>query len=166
MDISDSGLYYKFITKLPLVSEKDAILVVCNRLSKMTHFMATTEGTSAEGLVRLFRDNIWKLHGLPESIVSDRGPQFAVELMKKLNRILEIEIKLLTAFHSQTDGQTCYMQVHLFRNYIPTVISSPNYTSPPSMAATCLTTCFIVVLQLSRYSVFHGRDTLIQLSLP
>ena len=48
------------------------ILVVCNRLSKMTHFVATTKRMSAEGLARLFRDNMWKLHGLPKSIVSDR----------------------------------------------------------------------------------------------
>jgi len=61
-----------FIIKLPLVAGKDAILVVCNRLSKMTHFVTTIEGTSAEELARLFRDNVWKLHGLPESIVSDR----------------------------------------------------------------------------------------------
>ena len=39
----------------------------------MTHFVATTEGTSAEGLVKLFRDNVWKLHRLPESIMSDKG---------------------------------------------------------------------------------------------
>ena len=71
----------------------------------MTHFVAMTEGTSAEGLARLFRDNVWKLHELLESIVSDRGPQFAVELMKKLNRMLGIETKLSTAFHPQTDGQ-------------------------------------------------------------
>jgi len=47
-----------FITKLPVVAGKDAILVVCNRLSKMMHFVATTEGTSAEGLARLFKDNM------------------------------------------------------------------------------------------------------------
>jgi len=95
-----------FITKLPVVAGKDAILVVCDRLSKMTHFVATMEGTSAEGLTRLFRDNVWKLHGLPESVVLDRGPQFAAELTKELNKMLEIKTKLLTAFHPQTDGQT------------------------------------------------------------
>ena len=63
-----------FIKKLPVVVEKDTILVVCDRLLKMTHFVATTEGTFAKGLARLFRDNIWKLYGLPESVVSDRGP--------------------------------------------------------------------------------------------
>jgi len=98
-------LIVDFITKLPVVAGKDAILVVCDRLSKMMHFVAIIEGTSAEGLVRLFRDNIWKLHGLPESVVSDRGPQFAAELTKELNRMLGIETRLSTAFHPQTDGQ-------------------------------------------------------------
>ena len=51
-------LMVDFITKLPLVAGKDVILVVCNRLSKMTHFVATTEGTTVKGLVRLFRDNM------------------------------------------------------------------------------------------------------------
>ena len=54
--------------------EKDAILVVCDRLSKITYFVATIEGILAKGLARLFKDNIWKLYRLPESIVSDRGP--------------------------------------------------------------------------------------------
>ena len=94
-----------FITKLPVVAEKDAILVACDQLSKMTYFVATIEGTLAEGLVRLFRDNVWKLHGLLESVVLDRRPQFTAELTKELNKMLGIETKLSTAFHPQTDGQ-------------------------------------------------------------
>jgi len=99
-------LMVDYITKLLLVSGKDKILVVCDRLSKMTHFVATTEGTFAEGLVRLFRDNVWKLHGLSESVVLDRGPQFVAELTKKLNRILGIKTKLLAAFYLQIYRQT------------------------------------------------------------
>ena len=79
----------------------------------MTHFVATTEGTSAEGLARLLQDNVWKLHGLPESVVSDRGPQFAVELTKELNRMLGIKTKLSMAFYPQTDGQTERMNQEL-----------------------------------------------------
>ena len=60
----------------------------------------------------------------------------------------------------------CHIQVHLSRNYIPTVISSPNYTSLPSTVATFLTTHLMAVLQPSGYSVFHSGDTPIQLSLP
>jgi len=51
-------LIVDFITKLLLVAEKDVILVVCDMLSKITHFMATTEGTTAEEFARLFRDNM------------------------------------------------------------------------------------------------------------
>jgi len=106
-------LMVDFIMKLLVVARKDTILVVCDRLSKMMHFVATTEETSAEGLARLFRDNMWKLHGLPESVVSDRGPQFAAELTKELNRMLGIETRLSTAFHPQTDGQTERMNQEL-----------------------------------------------------
>jgi len=56
-------------------------------------------------LTRLFRDNVWKLHGLPENMVLDREPQFAAELTKELNRMLGIKTKLLTLFHPQADGQ-------------------------------------------------------------
>ena len=92
-------LMVDFITKLPLVAEKDVILVVCNRLSKMTHSVATTVRMSAVELARLFRDNIWKLHRLLESVISDRGLQFVAELTKELNRMLEIEMRLSTAFY-------------------------------------------------------------------
>jgi len=108
-----SHLTVDFITKLPVVAGKDTILVVCDRLSKITHFVATMEGTSAEGLARLFRDNVWKLHGLPESVVSDRGPQFVAELTKELNWMLGIKTKLSTAFHPQIDGQTERMNQEL-----------------------------------------------------
>ena len=106
-------LMVDFIMKLLVVVGKDAILVVCNRLSKMTHFVATTEGTLAEGLVRLFRDNVWKLHGLSESVVSDQGPQFAAELTKELNKMLGIETRLSTAFYPQMDEQTEKMNQEL-----------------------------------------------------
>jgi len=95
-----------FITKLPLAQGYDSILVVVDRLTKMVYFIPTTEKTLAEGSARLFRDNVWKLHGLPESIISDRGPQFAAGLMRELNKMLGIKSKLSTAFHLQTDGQT------------------------------------------------------------
>ena len=98
-------LIVDFITKLLVIAGRDVILVMCDWLSKMTHFVATTEGMSAEGLVRLFWDNVWKLHGLPESIVLDRRPQFVAELTRELNRMLGIKTKLLTMFHPQTDGQ-------------------------------------------------------------
>jgi len=95
-----------FITKLPLAQGYNSILVVVDRLTKIVYFIPTTEKTSAEELARLFRNNMWKLHRLPKSIISDRGPQFAVGLMKELNEMLGIKSKLSTVFHPQTDRQT------------------------------------------------------------
>ena len=71
----------------------------------MVHFIPTTEKISVEGLAKLFRDNVWKLHGLPESIILDKEPQFMAGIMRELNRMLGIESKLSTAFYSQTNGQ-------------------------------------------------------------
>ena len=97
-------LIVDFIMKLPIIARKNMILVVYDKLSKMTHFVTTTEETSAKGLARLCRDDMWKLHGLSKSIVLDRGPQFAAKMTRELNRMLEIEMRLLTLFHLQTDS--------------------------------------------------------------
>ena len=102
--VSNTYLTVDFITKLPLVARKDVILVVYNRLSKITHFVATAERMTSEGLARLFRDNVWKLHELPESVVLDKGLQFAAKLTKELNWMLGIKTKLSTAFHPQTNS--------------------------------------------------------------
>ena len=102
-----------FITKLPLAQGYDSILVVVDRYTKMAHFVPTTEKTMAEGLARLFRDNVWRLHGLPESIILDRGTQFATGLIRELNEMLGIKTKLSMAFHLQTDGQTERMNQEL-----------------------------------------------------
>ena len=88
-----------FITKLPLAQGYNSILVVYNRITKMAHFVPTIEKTLIEGVARLFRDNVWKLHSLPESIIIDRGVQFAVGMMKELNQILGIDTRLSTVYY-------------------------------------------------------------------
>ena len=93
-------------TKLLLVAGKNTILVVYNKLSKMMHFVATKKGILAEKLMRLFRNNMWKLHRLSESVINNKRLQFVVELTKELNRMLGIEMRLSIAFHLQTDRQT------------------------------------------------------------
>ena len=95
-----------FITKLLLAQKYNSILIVVDGLTKMVHFIPTTEKMLAEGLARLFRDNVWKLHGLPKTIILDRGLQFTAELMRELNRMLGIKNKMLMVFHPQIDGQT------------------------------------------------------------
>ena len=62
-------LTVNFITKSPIIAGKDAILVVYDRLSKIAYFVATTKRILVEGLAQLFRDNVWKSYGLPESVL-------------------------------------------------------------------------------------------------
>jgi len=83
--------------------------------------MAIIEKITAKRLARLFRDNIWKLHGLLESVISNREPQFTAGLMKELNKMLEIETNLSMAYYPQTDGQmerTNQELEHYLRMYI------------------------------------------------
>ena len=63
-----------FNMKLLILRDHNSILVVCNRFLKMLYFITMTKKIIAEGLARLFRDNMWKLHGLPENMILDRGP--------------------------------------------------------------------------------------------
>jgi len=102
-----------FIIKLPLAQGYDSILVVVDRFTKIAHFISTIERTSTEGLAQLFRNNIWKLYGLPDSIISERGPQFMAGIMRELNCMLGIETKLSMVFHPQMDGQTERMNQEL-----------------------------------------------------
>ena len=104
MDTPNSRLYHEAI---------NSSWERCNQLSKMMYFVVTIERMSVEKLARLFRDNVWKLHRLPESMVLDRGLQFIAELTKELNRMLGIEMRLSIAFHPQTDRQTEQMNQEL-----------------------------------------------------
>ena len=95
-----------FVTGLPWSQGYDAILVVVDRLTKMRHLIPCRTSTSAEDLANLFLENVWRLHGLPDGIVSDRGPQFASIFWRSLCKRLQIQPRLSTAFHPQSDGQT------------------------------------------------------------
>jgi len=72
----------------------------------MIRLKATTTNISLEGIAKIYRDNIWKLHRIPRKILSDKGPQFVSKFMEELTKVLETKRQLLTAYHPQTDGQT------------------------------------------------------------
>ena len=58
-----------------------------------------------EGITKIYRDNIWKLHGVPKKILSNRGPQFTSKFMEEFTKALGTRRQLSTAYYSQTDGQ-------------------------------------------------------------
>jgi hypothetical protein len=94
------------IVELPESRGYNAIMVVVDRLSKRAHLIPTTNEVDSIGIARLFRDHVWKLHGIPEEVISDRGPQFVSQFMHELSKFLDIKIAASTTFHPQTDGQT------------------------------------------------------------
>ena len=95
-----------FTTDLPLSNGFDSILVVVDRFSKEVEFIPCNKTTTVLDTAQLYLHNVWKIHGLPSSIVSDRGPQFASQVMRDLCKWLGIQSKLSTAFHPQIDGHT------------------------------------------------------------
>ena len=96
-----------FITQLPMTKNgNDAIFVVVDRLTKMAHFIPTKTTATAEDTARLFLDNVFRLHGLPEEIISDRDSKFNGNFWQALFESLGTRLGMSTAFHPQTDGQT------------------------------------------------------------
>jgi hypothetical protein len=95
-----------FTTDLPVSKGFDSILVVVDRFTKEVEFIPCNKTTTTLDTARLYLHNVWKNHGLLSSIVSDRGPQFASQVMRDLCKRLGIQLKLSTVFHPQTDGQT------------------------------------------------------------
>ena len=84
----------------------DAIWVVVNRLTKQRHFVPCRATVDVKDLVELFITQILPHHGLPNTIVSNRGPQFVAAFWKRLCKRLGIDPRYSTAFHPETDGQT------------------------------------------------------------
>ena len=101
-----SSISMDFIVDLPPSKGFDSIFVVVDRLTKMAHFVPCDKTVTGEETARLFIDNIYKYHGFPDDIISDRGTQFTSRFWQALFKILKVKIKLSSAYHPQTDGQT------------------------------------------------------------
>ena len=99
-------LSMNFVVGLTESKGYDAIWVVVDRLTKLSHMVPCKSTCSSEDLADLFLHNVWKHHGQPSTVISDRGPQFASRFWKALCECLGIERRLRTGFHPQTDGQT------------------------------------------------------------
>ena len=99
----------------------DTAYVVIDRLSKQSISIPCYKTTTAKDMAQLFVSYVYRHRGAPQSIVSDRGPQFISNFWEEFCRILGIQIKLSTAFHPQTDGQTEVMNQYLDQRLRPFV---------------------------------------------
>ncbi len=110
------------ITQLPRTKRgNDAIIVVVDKLTKMSHFIACKTAISATEVATLFMNEIVRHHGLPSSIVSDRDARFTSSFWKSLWKLLGTKLNMSTAFHPETDGQTERMNrtlEQMLRSYV------------------------------------------------
>ncbi|SOV06304.1 uncharacterized protein UDID_19619 [Ustilago sp. UG-2017a] len=101
-----SSISMDLIEQLPPSSDFTAILVVVDCLTKMAIFVPTTNELDAPKLAKLFLHHVYSKHGLPTSIVSDRGSEFTSHFWRSLSTLLGIENHFSSAYHPQSDGQT------------------------------------------------------------
>lgn len=106
-----------FITGLPTSHGHDTILMVVDRLTKQSHFIPTTTELDTPALTQVYLHNILRLHGIPESIVSDRGSVFISSFWQSLQSLMGLKLKFSTAYHPQSDGQTECVNA-ILKNYL------------------------------------------------
>ena len=95
-----------FIEGLPKSRGKDTILVVVDRFSKYAHFLPLSHPYTAVTIAQLYFDRVFKLHGIPKTLVSDRDKVFVSHFWQELFTLHHTSLHLSTAYHPQSDGQT------------------------------------------------------------
>lgn len=149
-----SSISMDLITDLPVTPDgKDAILVIVDRLTKMVHIVPCTKTSTSLELALLFHQNIFKLHGLPTEIISDRDPRFTSNFWKELCRLLGVKQNLTSPYHPQSDGQTERMNrilEEMLRHYV-----SPYQTEWIDHLTTCEFAINNAVQESTKYSPFY-----------
>ena len=98
-------IFADFIVKLPISSGYDSVLVVVDKNTKLAHFIPTRETVDSQETAKLYLHHVWKHHGTPHEVISDRGLVFVSKFMRRLSELLCIKPSPTTTFHPQLDGQ-------------------------------------------------------------
>lgn len=101
-----SHIALDFVTGLPPSQGKTVVLTVVDRFSKAAHFIPLPKLPSAKETAVAVVDHVFRLHGLPMDVVSDRGPQFVSKFWQEFCRLLGASVSLSSGFHPQSNGQT------------------------------------------------------------
>src|SRR5882762_5216775 len=115
-----------FITDLPEIRGFDSINIIVDKFSKAIVISPCKKTITASETAKLFLDNAWKQFGLPDTIISDRGPQFASKVSQEVWKALGITSAMSTAYHPQTDGETERVNQEIEQFLRATINQSPD----------------------------------------
>ena len=147
-----------FIEALPKVHGKSVLLTVVDRFSKYAHFIPLGHPYTASSVARAFFQDIVRLHGFPESIVSDRDPVFTGHVWRDLFRHAGVQLRMSTAFHPQTDGQSEAVNKAITMYLRCLTGDRPrDWLDWLSWAEFCYNTAYHTTLQTTPFQVVYGR---------
>ncbi|XP_019257786.1 PREDICTED: uncharacterized protein LOC109236005 [Nicotiana attenuata] len=153
-----SSISMDFIEGLPKSKEKSVIWVVVDRLTKYAHFLGLSHPYTASSLAQVFFDQIYKLHGVPEDIISDRDPIFTSKIWQELFAMFGVTLNASTAYHPQMDGQTEVVN-RCLETYLKCFCSDSQSDWFQYLAAAELwyNTAFHSAIQCSPYEALYGQ---------
>ena len=105
-DMAWTHISIDFIEGLPKSNGKDVILVVVDRFTKYAHFISLAHPYTVAQIVTVLTDNVFKLHGMPVVMVTDRDRIFTSNMWQSMFKAMDVKLHLSTSYHPQTDGQT------------------------------------------------------------
>lgn len=147
-----------FVEGLPKVGGKSVLFVVVDRLSKYAHFIPLAHPFTAVSLAQVFFTNIYRLHGLSESIVSDRDLIFTGTFWRELFRLCGVRLKFSSAYHPQTDEQTEVVD-HTIEMYLRCFVGNQprRWVVWLPWAEYCYNTSFHTFLGTTSFQLVYGR---------
>jgi hypothetical protein len=147
-----------FVEALPKVHGKSVLLTVVDRFSKYAHFIALGHPYTVSSVARAFFQEIVCLHGFPESIVSDRDPVFTGHVWRDLFRHVSVKLRMSTAFHPQTDGQSEVVN-KIITMYLRCLTGDRprDWLDWLPWAEFCYNTAYHTALQATPFQVVYGR---------
>ena len=148
-----------FITGLPMAQGRDCLYMVVYRLTKFTHFFDISSDYSAAQVAKLFFREVFRLHELPKTIVSDRDSKFKGAFWRELIRLVGTKLAMSTSYHPQSDGQTEIVNKWIegyLRNYV--VGQQRTWIKWLHLGEHCYNTTHHMTIGMTPFRALYGYD--------